>query len=193
MQDDKLLSGTLADNIAFFDPDLQMARVVEAAKAARVHEDIMRAPMQYLSLVGDMGTTLSAGQRQRVLLARALYRQPKLIVFDEGTANLDEETEELIWDLIAHMPITRIVVAHRSALIHRAGRIFACTNGVCARSSALLRRGDWEGLERSKVDPAHSDARAVARRQRADNACLSLAVPLPQYVGLKPELLLLVR
>jgi ATP-binding cassette subfamily B protein RaxB len=71
-----------------------------------------------------MGTTLSAGQRQRVLLARALYRQPRMIVFDEGTANLDEETEEMIWSLIANMPITRIVVAHRQALIHRAGRVF---------------------------------------------------------------------
>jgi ATP-binding cassette subfamily B protein RaxB len=123
MQEDKLLSGTLADNIAFFDPDLQMARVVEAAKAARVHDDIMRSPMQYMSLVGDMGTSLSAGQRQRVLLARALYRRPRLIVFDEGTANLDEETEDVIWDLIANMTITRIVVAHRSTLVQRASRV----------------------------------------------------------------------
>jgi ATP-binding cassette subfamily B protein RaxB len=80
--------------------------------------------MQYFSLVGDMGTILSAGQRQRVLLARALYRQPKLIVFDEGTANLDEETEQAIWDLISNLPITRIVVAHRQALINRAGAVF---------------------------------------------------------------------
>jgi ATP-binding cassette subfamily B protein RaxB len=124
MQDDKLLSGTIADNIAFFDPDLEMARVVEAAKAARIHEDIMRSPMQYFSLVGDMGTSLSAGQRQRVLLARALYRKPKLIVLDEGTANLDEETEGAIWDLIEILPITRIVVAHRQALINRARAVF---------------------------------------------------------------------
>jgi ATP-binding cassette subfamily B protein RaxB len=124
MQDDKLLSGTIADNIGFFDPDLEMARVVEAAKAARIHDDIMRAPMQYFSLVGDMGTILSAGQRQRILLARALYRQPKLIIFDEGTANLDEETEQAIWDLISNLPITRIVVAHRQALINRAGAVF---------------------------------------------------------------------
>jgi ATP-binding cassette subfamily B protein RaxB len=124
MQDDKLLSGTLADNIAFFDPDLDMTRVVAAAKAAQVHEDIARSPMQYLSLVGDMGTTLSAGQRQRILLARALYRQPKLIVFDEGTANLDEETEGMIWELIASMPITRVVAAHRQALVHMAGKVY---------------------------------------------------------------------
>jgi ATP-binding cassette subfamily B protein RaxB len=124
MQDDRLLSGTLADNIAFFDPDLDMDRVVAAAKAAQVHEDIARSPMQYLALVGDMGTTLSAGQRQRVLLARALYRRPKLIVFDEGTANLDEETEGMVWELIAGMPITRIVAAHRQALVHSAGKIY---------------------------------------------------------------------
>ena len=123
-QDDRLLSGTIADNIAFFDPDLDMKRVQEAAMAAQVHDDIMRAPMQYLGLVGDMGSTLSGGQRQRVLLARALYGRPRILVLDEGTANLDEATEEAIADLIAKMPITRIVVAHRPALIRRASRIF---------------------------------------------------------------------
>jgi ATP-binding cassette subfamily B protein RaxB len=123
-QDDRLLSGTIADNIAFFDPDLDMRRVQEAAIAAQVHDDIMRTPMQYLGLVGDMGSTLSGGQRQRVLLARALYGRPRILVLDEGTANLDEVTEEAIADLIAKMPITRIVVAHRPALIRRAHRIF---------------------------------------------------------------------
>lgn len=122
-QDDRLLSGTIADNIAFFDPDLDMAKVQAAAIAARVHDDIMRAPMQYLGLVGDMGSTLSGGQRQRVLLARALYCKPQVLFLDEGTANLDEDTEEAIADLIESMPITRIVVAHRPALIRRAKRI----------------------------------------------------------------------
>jgi ATP-binding cassette subfamily B protein RaxB len=123
-QDDRLLSGTLADNIAGFDPDLDMKRVVASAMAAQVHADIMRTPMQYLTLVGDMGSTLSGGQRQRVLLARALYRQPKILVLDEGTANLDEQNEELIADLIDQMSITRIVVAHRPALLRRAKRVF---------------------------------------------------------------------
>jgi ATP-binding cassette, subfamily B, bacterial CvaB/MchF/RaxB len=122
-QDDRLLSGTIADNIAFFDPDLSMEKVHAAAVAAQVHDEIVRTPMQYLGLVGDMGSTLSGGQRQRVLLARALYCQPRVLFLDEGTANLDEETEDAIADLIEKMPITRIVVAHRPALIRRAKRI----------------------------------------------------------------------
>ncbi|MGE8941946.1 peptidase domain-containing ABC transporter [Leptospira interrogans] len=123
-QDDNLLSGTLADNIGGFDPDLDMQRVVAAAVAAQVHNDVVRMPMQYLTLVGDMGSTLSGGQRQRILLARALYRQPRILILDEGTANLDEQNEELIADLIDRMPITRIVVAHRPALLRRAKRVY---------------------------------------------------------------------
>src|SRR6185503_1973672 len=104
--------------------DLDMQRVMASAVAAQVHADIMRTPMQYLTLVGDMGSTLSGGQRQRVLLARALYRRPKILVLDEGTANLNEQNEELIADLVDQMPITRIVVAHRPALLRRAKRVF---------------------------------------------------------------------
>ncbi len=137
-QDDRLLSGTLADNIAGFDPDLDMEKVIAAATAAQVHADIMRTPMQYLSLVGDMGSTLSGGQRQRVLLARALYRNPKILILDEGTANLDEQNEALIADLIDEMQITRIVVAHRPALLRRAKRVFSVSN----RKLLCIERGD---------------------------------------------------
>lgn len=129
-QDDQLLSGSLADNIAFFDPDLDMARVQEAAMLARIHDDILRMPMQYLSLVGDMGSALSGGQRQRVLLARALYRRPRLLFLDEGTANLDPKTEAEIADLVQSLKITRIVVAHRPALIQRADTVYSVGGGA---------------------------------------------------------------
>ncbi len=133
LQDDHLLTGTLADNIAFFDPKLDQDRVERAAKAARIHDDIMKMPMAYQSLVGDMGAALSGGQRQRIMLARALYRDPDVLFLDEGTANLDEENENAIVDLIARLPITRIVVAHRPALIARAQIVYRLDRGKITR------------------------------------------------------------
>ncbi|MGN6363817.1 peptidase domain-containing ABC transporter [Asticcacaulis taihuensis] len=129
MQDDRLISGSLADNIAFFDPDMNMERVIEAAKQAQVHEDITCMPMAYQTLVGDMGSSLSGGQKQRVLLARALYRKPKILLLDEGTANLDPATEEIIADMLTDLGITRIVIAHRPALIERSNRVVRIIGG----------------------------------------------------------------
>ena len=129
-QDDQLLTGTLAENISFFDPEIDMQRVHEAAKAAEVHDDIVRMPMQYLSAVGDMGSTLSRGQHQRVLLARALYRKPQILILDEGTANLDADTEAKIVNLISRLPITRIVVAHRPALLEAADTVYRVSEGT---------------------------------------------------------------
>ena len=132
-QDDQLLSGSLAENIAFFDPDMDMAAVRVAAMKASVHEEIAKMPMTYMTLIGDMGSSLSGGQRQRVLLARALYRNPEILVLDEGTANLDLETEEAIADMVATLPITRIVVAHRPALVARAKKVFRVECGRVER------------------------------------------------------------
>lgn len=129
MQDDQLLSGSIADNIACFDPQIDMERVVECATLAQAHEDISRMPMHYLSMIGDMGAALSGGQRQRLLLARALYQNPRVLFLDEGTANLDLQAERQIAEVISGMEITRIVVAHRPELLKRADRIFVMAGG----------------------------------------------------------------
>jgi len=132
LQEDTLFAGTLADNIALFDdaPDIQ--RILAAAHAAAIHDDIARMPMQYETLVGDMGSTLSGGQKQRVLLARALYRRPKLLVMDEGTAHLDAAHEQAVNDAISQLGITRIIVAHRNETIATAQKLYEMTVGKIA-------------------------------------------------------------
>lgn len=135
-QDDELFAGTLADNISFFDPQIDMERVYQCARDAKVYDEIMEAPMGFLGLVGDMGSTLSGGQRQRVLLARALYRQPKALFLDEGTANLDPDVEAAIVEVIGAMKITRVVVAHRPALVERADRVFEMRDGRLSEITA---------------------------------------------------------
>jgi len=129
LQEDSLFAGSLADNIALFDDALDMERIVASAQAAAIHEDIARMPMQYETLVGDMGSTLSGGQKQRVLLARALYRQPKLLVMDEGTSHLDAAHEHAVNAAVAKMGVTRIIIAHRAETIAAAGRLFVAVGG----------------------------------------------------------------
>ena len=121
-QDDLLYAGSLAENIAFFDPEIDMKRVVAAAKCAAIHDVIESMPMRYDTLVGDMGSALSGGQRQRVLLARALYPDPALLFIDEGTAHLDLEAERKVMETLVKLPMTRVVSAHRPAAIAHASR-----------------------------------------------------------------------
>jgi ATP-binding cassette, subfamily B, bacterial CvaB/MchF/RaxB len=129
MQDDYLLTGTFADNIAFFDPQLNDAQIEQCARLAWIHSDILKMPMGYQSLVSDMGVAISSGQRQRILLARALYRDPDALFLDEGTANLDDATESRVADMIAALPSTRVVIAHRPALIERADIVLRLDQG----------------------------------------------------------------
>jgi ATP-binding cassette, subfamily B, bacterial CvaB/MchF/RaxB len=117
MQEDQLLSGSLADNITFFDPHLDYEKMIACAQLAGVHEEIMAMPMGYSSLVGDMGSSLSGGQKQRVLLARALYKDPKILFLDEGTAHLDVTKEKEINERLRRLNITRISVAHRPEMV----------------------------------------------------------------------------
>ncbi|MFZ4122913.1 MAG: ATP-binding cassette domain-containing protein [Caulobacterales bacterium] len=121
-QDDQLLAGSIAENIAFFDERIDMDWVRECARKAAIHNEIERMPMGYQSLVGDMGSTLSGGQKQRVMIARALYRRPRILILDEGTSHLDVDTERAVNAALSDLSITRIVVAHRPETIRAAGR-----------------------------------------------------------------------
>ena len=123
MQDDVLLSGSIAQNITFFDLAADIQQAEECARMAALHEDIARLPMGYNTMVGDMGTVLSGGQRQRLLLARALYRRPRILFVDEGTSNLDVARETEVNAHLRGLAITRLVIAHRRDTIDAADRI----------------------------------------------------------------------
>ena len=123
MQDDRLFSGSIAENIAFFDPAPDQAFVEECARLASVHDDITAMPMGYHTLIGDMGTVLSGGQKQRVLLARALYKKPKILLLDEATSHLDTTRERRVSEAIRQLNVTRVIVAHRAETIATADRV----------------------------------------------------------------------
>ncbi|HBM7893951.1 TPA: peptidase domain-containing ABC transporter, partial [Acinetobacter baumannii] len=124
-QDDVLFAGSILENISFFDDSVQQDWVEQCAKMASVHDEIMAMPMGYQTLVGDMGNILSGGQKQRILLARALYRKPKILFLDEATSHLDIIKEKEINDMIKSLNITRIIIAHRPETISSVDRIIA--------------------------------------------------------------------
>ena len=142
MQDDQLFAGSLADNIAFFDAAPDHDRIQACAQAAAVHAEIAAMPMGYNTLVGDMGTVLSGGQKQRVLLARALYRKPRLLVLDEATSHLDVTREWQVNEAIRQLELTRIIIAHRPETIASCERVVVLGPGAapCAGAPQLAAR-----------------------------------------------------
>ncbi|WP_062055292.1 peptidase domain-containing ABC transporter [Aquimarina longa] len=128
MQSDQLLSGSIADNICFFDPEFDQQWIEQCAQMAAIHQDIIVMPMGYHTLIGDMGSSLSGGQKQRLLLARALYKKPKILFLDEATSHLDVGLESVVNDTVKKLNITRIIVAHRPDTIAMADQVLALQN-----------------------------------------------------------------
>ena len=151
MQDDPLFAGSIADNVSFFDPSPSQEAIERCTRLAAVHDDIAAMPMGYHTLIGDMGAALSGGQRQRLLLARALYKQPRILFLDEATSALDVQRERLVNEAIRGLNLTRILIAHRPETIASAGRVIVLQGGRIAQD---LRRA---------VDGSRLESRAAAQ------------------------------
>ena len=123
LQDDKFFSGSILENIVCFEQKYDREFAIECAKLAQIHEEIMAMPMNYETLLGELGNNLSGGQKQRLFIARALYKKPRILFMDEATSHLDEENEQKINQAISKLAITRVIVAHRKSTIESTDRI----------------------------------------------------------------------
>ncbi len=128
-QDDALLSGSLLENITGFKQDPNLQLVNECLEIACLKEDVEQLPMGLDTRVGDLGSPLSEGQKQKLFLARALYRQPQILIMDEGTANLDMKNEHKILNALKNNCMTKIFIAHREATLMYADRVLCLADG----------------------------------------------------------------
>jgi ATP-binding cassette, subfamily B, bacterial CvaB/MchF/RaxB len=148
MQDDQLFAGSIADNISFFSAYPEQERIERCAQMAAIHDDIAAMPMGYGTLIGDMGTVLSGGQKQRVLIARALYREPRLLLLDEATSHLDVAREKAVNEAIRATRTTRIIIAHRPETIRTSDRVLVFEKGRIVAEESKARNAlltPWNG------------------------------------------------
>lgn len=129
LQDDVLFAGSIAENISFFDSRADAGWIEACAKNAAILAEIRALPMGFNTLVGEMGSVLSGGQKQRILLARALYKKPKILFLDEATSHLDIAKEREVNVAIRTMRITRVIIAHRPETILSADRVVTLYGG----------------------------------------------------------------
>jgi len=133
MQEDFLFSGSIADNVGLFDASPALCDIEECCRLAGIHDEISAMAMGYNTFVGASGSALSGGQKQRILLARALYRKPRILVLDEATSHLDVGNEQSVNAAIRDFPMTRFIVAHRPETIAMAQRVVVLENGRIVR------------------------------------------------------------
>lgn len=130
-QEPALFSGTVRENIAYARPDASEADVERAARAAHAHEFVERLPGGYDTIVGERGVKLSGGQRQRIAIARAVLKDPAVLVLDEATSSLDTESERLVEDALEKLLVgrTTLIIAHRLSTVRRADRLVVLDHG----------------------------------------------------------------
>ncbi len=145
-----LFGGSIASNLSLADPSLPRHRLIEAARMAQIHEDILNLPMGYDSILGDGGLTFSGGQRQRLALARALVHRPAILLLDEATSSLDTATERRVHEQLAALRCTRIVIAHRLSTVRAADLILVMEEGAVVERGThdqlMANRGTYEKL-----------------------------------------------
>ena len=135
-QDVFLFHGTVRENIAYGTFDATDEQIIEAAKIAEAHEFILDLPQGYDTIVGERGQKLSGGQRQRVSIARAVLKDPPVLILDEATSSVDNETEAAIQRSMERIAVgrTTIVIAHRLSTVRNADRIFVLERGELCES-----------------------------------------------------------
>jgi subfamily B ATP-binding cassette protein MsbA len=131
LQDTILFSGTIKENIAYGTPEIPLEQVIEAAKIANAHQFITSLPGGYDSVVGERGVGLSGGQKQRISIARTILRQPEILILDEATSSLDQESEALVQEALENLMKgrTTFVIAHRMSTIKKADKIVVLNQG----------------------------------------------------------------
>ena len=144
-QESMLFNKTVFDNIRM-ENDCSEEDIIQAAKMACIHDEIMRMPMKYNTLISEMGMNMSGGQRQRILLARALVTKPRIMLLDEATSSLDTVNERKIMEWLKAKGSTRIIIAHRISTVIDADIIFVMKEG------RIVARGNHEELLKNSPD-----------------------------------------
>lgn len=163
MQDGKLLHGDILSNIVISAPQLPLSAAWEAAELAGVADDIRAMPMGMNTLISEGSGGISGGQRQRLLIARAVAPKPKILIFDEATSALDNITQKKVSDALYTLKCTRIVIAHRLSTIRHCDRIIVLDGGRIVEDGTfdelLARKGFFaELVERQRVETAEPSA-----------------------------------